>query len=80
MKWIVLSLVMISTAHADIADYDVDWNPVRESGYHILRITINNCTTQFKIKDKDFYNATANDKALTEALVKAVDRSSRGCN
>ncbi len=81
MKLLLFSLLMISTANAnELMDYDVDWNPSREKGFHMLRITIEGCTTQFKIKDEDFYEATANEEALTQALVKAIKRANTGCN
>ena len=74
----MLSVPYVS--NAELMDYDVDWQPSREKNVHILRITIEGCTTKFKIKSEDFYDATANDKALYDALKKAIGRAGTGCN
>lgn len=80
MKSIVLVLALFASANAfAFDDYDVDWPTSNEKGVHILRIVIKDCKTIFKIKDKDFYSATANEEALQSALVKAFERAYSGC-
>jgi hypothetical protein len=60
------------------SDYDVDWtsNNSKES---ILRITIDNCTTKFTVKNEDLDKFTKNREALTSAIKKAIERSNSGC-
>ncbi len=81
MKSIMLVLALLTSSNVfAFSDYDVDWPPTNEKGVHILRIVIDDCKTTFKIKDEDFYSATANEKALQDALVKAIERAGSGCN
>ena len=60
------------------SDYDVDWtsNNSKES---ILRITIDNCTTKFTVKNEDLERFTTNSEALADAIKKSIERASSGC-
>jgi hypothetical protein len=59
--------------------YDVDWKPDRPSNVHILRITVDGCTTEFKVPNKDFHKFSNNGDALTQALDVAIERAENGC-
>lgn len=82
MKMILFALLLSFSAHAewDAEDIDVDWQPSNEKNVHNLRIVVNGCKTIFKIKNKDFAAAANDDQALTDALAKAIARSSSGCS
>lgn len=72
-------LLSITPFNADaFSEYEVDW-PSSNNGVHTLRITIDKCTTYFHIKDKDFQKFTENNEAVSDALKKAIERSSSGC-
>jgi hypothetical protein len=74
-----LMFSIISCQAKAYVDYDVDWPPSNEKGIHTLRITIDGCSTIFKIKDKDFYDAVANEEAMMDSVKKAIARAAKGC-
>lgn len=82
MKYLVLlALLYAQTVSADFGDdYDVDWPPSNEKGIHVLRIVIGECKTLFRIKDEDYYDVVSNEKAITQALKKAIARAHTGCS
>lgn len=75
----LLACAPFKAAATSFNDYEVDWPSSPEKGVHVLRITIDGCTTLFKIKDKDFYDFAENKQAVTDALKKAIARTDSGC-
>jgi len=75
---IIALLLSLLTAEAHALDYDVDW-PTSDKTSHTLAITINGCETRFRILNKDFETFSKSDKALTEALERAMQRYNGGC-
>lgn len=83
--WIKITLLYIAAAllmafpfRALAFDYDVDWtsNNSKES---ILRITIDNCTTNFTVKNDELEKFKNNPDALTQAVKKSIERANSGC-
>lgn len=79
MRALMLLILLIPIKSLAFDDYDVDWSPDRDSGMHVLRITIDGCETLFKIKDKDFYIFAKSKAALDQALDKAIEHKDHGC-
>ena len=77
-KTFICVALFSSTAFA-FTDYDVDFEPSEEPGLHIVRVTIDNCVTKFKVKDKDFKSFTKSDSALQQLVDLAIDRAANGC-
>lgn len=75
--YLIAFLLLCFSSKSDAMEYDVDW-PSSANGVHVLRITINNCTTLFKVKDKDF-DSFMKDKAYYDALKTAIEREKNGC-
>lgn len=76
----LIALLAITLVSSECLAYDVDWDPNHPSNLHILRITVDGCTTNFKVPDKEFYKFTESDKALNDALDIAIERAKNGCN
>lgn len=74
-----LTLSLVSCRVEAFHDYEVDW-PTSVSGKsHTLRITIDGCTTLFKIKDGDLEKFSKSKASLREASAVAIKRSKNGC-
>ena len=67
-----------STSYA-FDDYDVDFEPSKVPGISIVRITVDGCTSKFKVKDKDFKTFSNSDDALKELIDIAIDQAAEGC-
>lgn len=70
---------MIPSISCAFDDYDVDFEPSKEPGISIVRITVDGCTSKFKVKDKDFKTFSKSDAALDQILDLAIDRAAKGC-
>lgn len=76
---IALTLSLISCRVEAFDDYEVDW-PTSVSGQsHTLRITIDGCTTLFKVKDKDLEKFSKSKESLKEAIKAAISKKENGC-
>lgn len=76
---IALTLSLISCRAEAFGDYEVDW-PTSVSGQsHTLRITIDGCTTLFKIKDGNLEKFSKSKDSLKEVTAVAIKRSKNGC-
>lgn len=78
-KLLLIATLLIPIRSAAI-DYDVEWPTSDEKGIHLLVITINGCSTKFKVKDEDLSAFSENDKALDQAVDKSYERSNSGCH
>jgi hypothetical protein len=76
----ILTVILFAQVSLAYDDYDVDWKPDHPSDVHILRITVDKCTTEFKVLNKDFYSFTKNDDALQQLLDLAIKRAEKGCS
>ena len=73
---VALSLTLVSCT-SQAREIEVDF-PTSSGDQHILRITIDNCTTLFKIETKDLLKIN-NDEILQNFMQKAVEHSKTGC-
>jgi len=76
---LLLAILMIPSISCAFDDYDVDFEPSKEPGISIVRITVDGCTSKFKVKDKDFKTFSKSDAALDQILDLAIDRAAKGC-
>lgn len=78
---IVLAISSCTTAAAvEGFDYDVDTPPSKDKTVNIVRITINKCETNFKVKKADWDKFEGNDEAMKDLVKKAIERAGSGCN
>jgi hypothetical protein len=76
-KNILLVIIALTSISANaVSDYDVNWIS-HTSTSHTLEITIDDCITNFTVKDKEL--ALINNDYLDEALNIAIKRSQQGC-
>jgi hypothetical protein len=76
---LLLAILMIPSISYAFDDYDVDFEPSKEPGISIVRVTVDGCTSKFKVKDKDFKLFSKSDAALDQILDLAIDRATKGC-
>lgn len=79
MRWFVLSVFMWGVA-ATAFDYDVDMPTSPDPKVQLIRVTVDDCKTLFKVKKEDFDKFATNSSAVTQLVKKAIERSSSGCS
>lgn len=73
----VLALICLSSK-SEAMDYDVDWVSSAH-GVHVLRITIDKCTTLFDIKDENLEKFAKDSNSYKEVIATAIKREQNGC-
>lgn len=76
--YVTALLLVLIPFRALAFDYDVDWTSTN-SKESILRITIDECTTKFTVKNEDLEKFQNNADALTQAVKKSIERAHSGC-
>jgi hypothetical protein len=75
---LVLALTMGSTAMA-AWDVDVDMPPSGDPKVEMIRVTINDCVTKFKIPKKEFEKFSKNNDAMDQLVKLAIKNTNSGC-
>jgi hypothetical protein len=79
MKKLAIMLVVFFPLQGfSFTNYIVDW-PRSNSKYHTLEITIETCTTAFKIPTDELSNFRNNSDALDQAVELAIKRYRNSC-
>lgn len=79
MRSLFIALLLLSSISSKASStVDVEWinsNPT----YDTLLITVDGCSTFFKIKKEDVLKLLTNQAALNQAVKSAINHSKTGC-